>query len=351
MSGIFQEDIDQIAALPQIPWGDMRRAVVLVTGATGLVGRALVFVLSAASRIHGLGLQIITHGGNAAKGAVLPKEPGVQFFSGDLRQRDALTGMPDRVDYIFHCAAVTRSSDMAARPAEVITTAVNSTENVLEMAREKRSRGMVYLSSMEVYGQLEAPEAKESDLGYLDLTKPRSCYPESKRLCEALCAGYWAQYEVPVVAARLAQTFGAGTPRDDPRVFAQFARSAMAGEDIVLHTEGKSRGNYCYTADTVYALLLLLLRGKPGQAYNVANPAASMTVREMAEQVAASTGGGKIRVDVRIPPDVAALGYAPYSGYRMNIDKITGLGWAPRYALDEMYSRMIADWEETSRRK
>jgi nucleoside-diphosphate-sugar epimerase len=217
---------------------------------------------------------------------------------------------------------------------------------MLEMARERQCKGFVYLSSMEIYGRTALREVSESDLGYLDLSSPRSSYPESKRGCEMLCAAYAAQYGVPVKIARLAQTFGAGTPENDTRVYAQFARSALAGESIELHTEGNSRGNYCDIADAVRGLLAVLLKGKDGEAYNIANPAASATIREMAELVANEVCGGKIGVVVNVPEDMEKRGYAPDAGYTLNADKLKALGWSPKYGLDRMYRRMLADWRE-----
>ena len=64
-------------------------------------------------------------------------------------------------------------------------------------------------------------------------------------MCECLCSAYASEYQLPVKIARLAQTFGAGVNPSETRVFAQFARSLIHGEDIILHTEGKSYGNYC----------------------------------------------------------------------------------------------------------
>ena len=61
-------------------------------------------------------------------------------------------------------------------------------------------------------------------------------------------------------SARLAQTFGAGVPFSDNRVFAQFAKSALNKTDIILHTMGQSEGNYCYTADAVYGIFVLCKR-------------------------------------------------------------------------------------------
>jgi UDP-glucuronate decarboxylase len=343
LSYIFEEDTDQILSDENIPWAFMRGNTVLVTGATGLIGSALVKALSAANTRYRLGIRIYAAGRDREKGARLLKTCGAQFLEHDVRKPFFIF---DQIDYIFHCAAVTRSSEMAAHPVDVTDTMLNGTMNVLELAREKKVRSMVYLSSMEVYGVTDPAKAyiREKDLGYIDLNNPRNCYPESKRLCENLCCNYLAQYHVPVKIARLAQTFGAGISKDDPRVFAQFARNALAGEDIVLHTEGKSRGNYCYLSDAVRALLLLLLKGENGEAYNVSNPEASATIREMAEIVAGKVFGGRVSVAVRIPADISKRGYAPDTAMRLDIEKIMRLGWSPCYDLADMYTRMIEDW-------
>ena len=77
----------------------------------------------------------------------------------------------DGVDYIFHCAAVTKSSDMVSNPTEVIEASVYGTANALNLAREKSVRSMVYTSSMEVYGATDPSleSIAEEHLGYVDL--------------------------------------------------------------------------------------------------------------------------------------------------------------------------------------
>jgi nucleoside-diphosphate-sugar epimerase len=121
----------------------------------------------------------------------------------------------------------------------------------------------------------------------------------------------------------------------------------MAGEDIRLHTEGGSRGNYCHTADAARGLLTILLKGKDGEAYNVANPGASVTIREMAELVANKICGGGIKVVVDVPINIEKRGYAPDVNFTLNADKLKALGWTPKYGLDEMYRRLLADWRES----
>ena len=344
MKKALSADISDVISDSNIPWRHLGDSTILVTGATGLVGGALVRALSAANIELRLNLRLIGHGRNREKGKTLSRECGTAFIYGDIRS-PALSGdIPGRLDYIFHCAANTKSADMAANPLEVIATAVDGARNILELATERQNKSLVYLSSMEVYGQTALSEVSETDLGFLDLFSPRSSYPESKRFCEMICAIYARQGGLPVKIARLAQTFGAGTPKDDARVFAQFARNAMSGESIELHTEGNSRGNYCSVSDTIRALLIILLEGMNGEAYNIANPNASMTIREMAEIVAAEICGGKIPVVVNVPEDILKRGYAPDVGYKLNVDKLKCLGWTPKHGLHEMYRRLLEDW-------
>lgn len=128
---------------------------------------------------------------------------------------------------------------MVTKPVETICVAVDGTRNILELAKENDVKSVVYISSMEVYGSPDAslPYVSENDYGYVDILNVRSCYPEGKRMCECLCTSYAHEYNLPIKIARLAQTFGAGVSKNETRVFAQFARSLINEEDIILHTK------------------------------------------------------------------------------------------------------------------
>lgn len=317
---------------------------IFITGATGLIGSLLVKFLLYANNQQDLNITVYAMIRNQEKAnkifADYLDDQHLKFVVAHLGEDDL--ELDAHLDYVIHPAAVTQSKMMVSDPVGTIKTAVNGTEEILRFAVNHQVKAMVYVSSMEVYGQFKS-EAKvtEKDLGFIDLTLARSCYPESKRMCELLCTAYSDEYGLNVKIARLAQTFGAGVLPTENRVFAQFARSVIQGEDIVLHTEGKSEGNYVYTSDAIKALLFLLLNGETKQAYNVSNEDNHMTIREMAEMVVREFGQGGEKVVVDIPKE--NMGYAPDTHMWLDNSKLRSLGWEPTKNMVLSYKSLI-DW-------
>lgn len=348
-----QEDLERIAASEQIDWEKLRDRSVLITGATGLLGGLLTRALLVASVRRGLNIRVLAAVRNREKAEEMFRdylECGLEVVVFDIL---APVNIAEPVDYIIHTASVTASKDFVERPVETILTTLKGTENLLELAREKQVSSMVYLSSMEAYGVVDPDRyiVKETDYGYIDPLAVRSSYSESKRMAEGLCGAYAHEYQVPVKTARLAQTFGAGIARTENRVFAQFARSIMRGEDIVLHTDGSKAHCYCYTSDAVTGLLTVLLRGANAEAYNISNEETFCTIREMAEMLLANypQSGSKLVFD--IPEDANKFGYAPTSRMLVNAEKLRGLGWKAETGLPEMFERLMASmrsWEEAA---
>jgi nucleoside-diphosphate-sugar epimerase len=348
LSQIIRDDNAEICSDSNIPWGNLRGTTILVTGATGVIGSAVVRALSFASHsntnTNPLGLKIIALGRDVSKKAILG-EHGYEFVSCDLRTPPFIDC---DIDYIIHCAGMRRSKDLVSKPVDVIETSVLGTLNMLKLAEQKQIKGMVFVSSMEVYGQTSTSldTVGETDLGYVDLENIRSCYPESRRMCEGFCNAFYAQYGVPVNSARLCQTFGAGSSIDDPIAAISFGKNAYYGNDIILHTIGKSISNFCYISDAVRALLTILLNVKSGTAYNVSNPEASMTIRQFAEIIAHNVCKDKIKVKIEIPADIEKRGYAGESRTILSAEKLISLGWTPTRSIEEMYERLFVYWRE-----
>lgn len=322
-------------------------STILVTGATGLIGSLCIKAVAEYNRCHDTKIKVIALARNESKvKSVFGDEwendllANVKFIYQDISERISLTS---DCDYIIHTANSTTSKFFMTNPVEVIDSIYTGTKRVLDFAVEKQVKGMVYLSSMEVFGRVDFENRiSEEQLGYIDIHNVRSCYSEGKRLAELLCKSYASEYNAPVRTARLAQTFGAGVSKSENRVFAQFARSAMAGQNIVLHTRGESVGNYCYTRDVIKALLLLLKEGENGDTYTVVNEDTTMTIAEMAQMVAKQVSNGKSRVVFEIPED-NQFGYAPDTKMCLSGAKLRRLGWKPEISLSEMYQRMLPD--------
>lgn len=337
----------QMLAESNLPFDQYRNKTFLVTGATGLIGSLLVKNLLYCNECLQLNLHVIAVIRNMEKAkkifAAEMDQQALEFVIWDMGTPAAEENLNVSADYVIHTAAVTTSKDMVQFPVESIKTAVNGTMSVLEFARKCKADSIVYLSSMEVYGKVYVEDHKiqEEELGYVDLSAVRSCYPEGKRICECMCTAYAKQYGMNIKVARLAQTFGPGILPGENRVFAQMARSVIHEEDIVLHTQGLSEGNYVYTCDAIRAILMLLTEGASGEAYNVANEASHMSIRNMAEMVAHEVAKDKIKVVLDIPEDVQKMGYAPDVKMHLSARKLEKLGWRPQISLKETYERMI----------
>lgn len=336
MNEILKDDLKYIMEY-DLPYELLKGKTVLVTGATGLIGVSLVRSLLYMGDIKVLAF---VRNENKAK-SIYEQNSNLEIVIGDIINPIDII---ETVDYIFHCASVTTSKIMVEQPVETLMTSIEGTKHILNLAKEKRCKSVVYVSSMEVYGAFDNldHEVTEDDLGYIDPLKVRSNYPEAKRLCENMCIAYLQEYGIPVKIARLAQTFGAGILQNENRVFAQFARSVINNENIILHTKGLSEGNYCYTRDCMTGLLTILLKGKDGEAYNVSNPNSHTTIVDMAKMVAHKIAKGNIEVLFDIP-ESNTFGYAADTKMKLNSNKLQQLGWKPEIGLEEAYKRMIED--------
>lgn len=332
---VLTQDIGNILSDRNINWSDFDNSTVLVTGATGLIGSLVAKTLLA----YGHGVKVVAYVRNAEKARAMLGDD-VIIETGDICDE---INPEIKSDYIVHCAAVTTSKYMVTNPVETLSIAVRGTENLLKYAMTQKLRCFLYVSSMEVYGTtvLEQNPVTENKLGFVDLCKPRSVYPEGKRVCELMCNAYLSEYGVPVRSARLAQTFGAGIPLTDNRVSMQFAKSALKGENIVLHTYGKSVSNFCYTTDSVAGILTILTRGENGNSYNVCNDAESRSIAEIAALVAHEIADDKIKAVIDIPEN-ANFGFAPDTVMRLTSDKLRHLGWLPRVSMAQAYKNLCA---------
>lgn len=329
-----------IAARDDLPWDDLDGRAFLVTGATGLIGSQLVRTLLARKEATASGLRVVAPVRDEARAARL----FVGHEGVELARWNAGESLPEdvRADYVVHAASPTSSADFVRRPIEVIESVVDGAKEALRCAERCGSRRVLLLSTMEVYGEVAGTITEDAG-GSLDTMSPRSSYPEAKRLAECLFASHAVERGTHATVARLAQTFGEGVAPGDGRVFAEFLRCAMGGQDIVLLSDGSKRNQYLSVDDAVRAVLVLLSRGEDGRAYNVANPGTFCSIREMADLVARELGGGRCRVTFGSNPE-RAVTFRRGSTIDLDVSRLEALGWQPEQTLPEMYRAMVACW-------
>lgn len=345
---IFAEDINNVAVADFIPWEKLSGKTVLITGATGLIGRTLVYGLHRANKIHGLNMRVLALVRDRARAEerfkLILADDMLALVVGSLETMPVIS---ESIDYIIHGASQTASREFVNHPVETLQTTLNGTVNLLQLGKEKDIKGFVYLSSMEVYGYPEkGHKVTENEIGRFEPQNMRNSYPIGKIVSENLCCSYAKEYGIPAMSIRLTQTFGAGVNYNDTRVFAYFARCVQEKTNIVLKTKGETERCYLYTTDAATAILTVLLNGKAGEIYNAADESTYCSIAEMAEQVAESACI-EVVYDIQ---DTAANGFPDTLYMDLDTSKLQKLGWCPLGGgkkLIDMYRRMIGSFEES----
>lgn len=317
----YQDEILHVAQL-SLPWEKLSGRNILITGATGLIGSCLVEVLMKRKQKD---YQVYASSRN--------KERAMQRFQKywgnsafHFIQHDVTEPLQFDIDfqYIIHAASNASPNFFATKPVEVIKANVNGVSNLMDYGLKHRLKRFLYVSSGEVYGEGDGRVFTENYSGYVDCTSPRSCYPTSKRAAESLCVSYAQEYGVEVVIARPSHTYGPYFTESDNRVYAQFIRNVLRGEDIVMKSTGEQFRSWCYVVDCVSGLLHILLKGENGQAYNIADENSNISIKELAEMIA-KIGGKQVIMDV--PSDAEKAGYNVVSKSVFSVNKLKGLGW------------------------
>lgn len=345
---LYREDVRICGELP-LDWECLRDRTVLITGASGLIGSFLIDVLMSKK----LNCRIYAVGRNTenAKKRFAPywESENFRFLACDVNEGIAapLKGL----DYIIHAASNTHPALYAQDPIGTITANVLGTYHVLELAAKEKVKRVLFLSSVEVYGENrgDCERFAEDYCGYLDCNTLRAGYPESKRAGEALCQAYIRQKGLDIVIPRLPRTYGPTMQMSDTKAIAQFIKKGAADEDIVLKSEGNQLYSYCHVLDSVSGIFWCLMKGACGEAYNIADEASDMRLKDIARLIADYVGK---KVIYELPDAVEQAGYSRASVALMDSTRLRGLGWRAVYPMKEGVERTISilKGEQTCRR-
>lgn len=340
---IVAKDVSNILAHP-LPWQQFNGATFMISGASGFLPTYMVETL-AALNAQGASIRIIGLVRNLDKAHsrlahLFPL--GLELVEQDI-SKPLRADLPP-ANYIVHAASQASPRFYGSDPVGTLEANTLGTHQLLRHAHQSDCRSFLFFSSGEVYGRPidDSRRLTETDYGYLDPSTVRACYAESKRLGETMCVSWHHQYSLPAVIVRPFHTYGPGMDLNDGRVFADFVADILAKRDIVLKSDGSALRPFCYLADATAGFFTALLRGKPGIAYNVGNPDAEISIRNLAQLLVNLYPELKLalrfQVDSSSTKDYLA---SPVARSVPDIHRLSSLGWNPKTSLAEGFRRTI----------
>lgn len=344
---IIRSDLERIAAY-DLPWSRLADSVIIVTGGSGFLASYLVKSLLIASELYGLSLKVICVARNEhsvkTRLAAYLEHSSLRVFIHDIALPLPADFPP--ADFIVHSASQASPKFYGIDPVGTLMANSAGTIYLLNHAVKHKSRRFLFFSSGEVYGLPANPHlpVTESDYGYLDPIHVRSCYAESKRIGETMCASWSQQFDLHTSVVRPFHTYGPGIALDDGRVFADFVGDVLAQRDIVLKSDGSAQRPFCYIEDATVGFITVLLKGETAEAYNVANPSTEISMLNLANLVANLFPERGIGVRSEIPPSSSAYLKSPIIQSCPSIRKINQIGWEPQIGLVEGFRRTISSF-------
>lgn len=346
---VVQNDIEEILSR-EVDWEKLKNKTVLITGASGMLATYLVYTLMELNIKQRFNINIIGLVRNEQK-ARAKFSDFINHINFKLLVQDVTSpiNIEDEVDYIVHAAGNASPKYILSDPVGIIKANTIGTLNVLELAKKKNVANILYLSTREIYGKMspEVSSIEERDYGVVNCKELRSCYPESKRVSETMFESYYHQYNIPYNSVRLAHAYGPGMDiNEDGRVMADLISDVVNNRDIVLKSDGSAVRAFCYINDAVYGMFKVMLEGKVGEAYNIANETEPIMIRDVAKELVSLFNDRKIKVIYDIPKEQSA-GYSKMGRVELNTRKLENLGWACRVNLQEGLIRTVKSFDSS----
>lgn len=334
-----QEDLKQLLE-QDIPWNLLKDKTVLITGATGMLASYVGFTSLYLNEQLGLNIKPVFLARSEQK---LTQVYGDALSQVHCLVQDVCQPMwyEGTVDYIFHAAGAASPYYIVNDPVGIINANVQGTQQVLELARKNQTKNLVFASTREVYGYVaDKTSITETDMGVLDPLNPRDCYPESKRLAEALLTAYHTQYGINFNSMRIAHTYGPGMQIEgDGRVMSDLINDAVNARDILLKSTGEAERAFCYITDAVSGIFHVMLQGEATKAYNLANENEPIRIIDLANLLQQIAGNGKsVKVEVNKSNNA---GYTNYPRTGLDTARLNAMEWSPVVGLQDGLERTL----------
>ena len=323
---------------------------VLILGVNGFIGHHLsTRILDTTDwRVYGMDMY-------SDRIAHLLDNPRLNYFEGDITiNREWIEYHVKKCDVVLPLVAIATPATYVREPLRVFELDFEANLWVVRLCVKHRKR-VLFPSTSEVYGMCHDSEFDPyaSELIYGPIDKPRWIYACSKQLLDRVIHAYGMRNELDYTLFRPFNWIGPGldnmhaAKEGSSRVITQFLGHIMRGEDVRLVDGGRQRRCFTGISDGIDALMKMIANAD-GRAsrkiFNVGNPANSLSVRELAQQmlqVAASyveyrTNAAKVRLVDITAAEYYGTGYQDVENRVPKIDNTrTELDWTPRVTMQQ----------------
>lgn len=257
--------------------------------------------------------------------------------------RNLLESEMDEADLVFHLAAAVGVFNVVKFPAETIKNNIEITEYLLNLAKERMTK-IVIFSTSEVYGKSSKFPFNEDDDIVLGPSKnARWSYAASKLVDEFLGLAFHNQHGLPVVVVRLFNTVGPRQVGHYGMVIPRFVEQAITNSPITVFGDGKQSRCFCNVEDTVEALIRLTERDEcVGEVFNIGS-SQEISIEELANRIREIT---KSESEIKYIPyeEAYSNGFEDMRRRVPDTEKIERYtGWKSSIELDETILRVWND--------
>ena len=338
---MFQTDIEEIAHGLEDISEKLSGKTILITGGRGFLGRYFIETFNYLNKnilnkpIKTIALDnLITSG---AAGSEIPSYENVEFINHNVINPFKAK---EKLDFIIHAAGIASPFYYRAFPIETLEVAINGTRNMLELAKNHKSR-FTFFSSSEIYGDPDAKNVpiQESYKGNVSCQGPRACYDESKRVGETLCYIYHSLEGTKTNVIRPFNVYGPGMQENDYRVLPNFASQIKKGKSLKIYGSGNQTRTFCYITDAIQGFLRVITSGIPGEPYNIGNVSPEISIMDLVKKIMAISNN-PINYDVVDYPDSYPADEPNRRAPDIKKAKVQ-LGYIPKVSLDEGLKRFL----------
>jgi nucleoside-diphosphate-sugar epimerase len=255
----------------------------LVTGGAGFIGSHLVEALVSS----GCRVAVLDNLSSGRYANLQHLEGRFSFFQEDIRNRPALDAAIENCDVVFHLAAVVSVPQTIKNPVDSAAVNDMGTMQVLDAARQKKVKRVVFSSSCAVYGD-DPRLPKREDMN----PKPLSPYAAQKLAAEYYANVFYNLYGIETPVLRYFNVYG---PKQDPSspysgVISIFMTKALLNDPVIIYGDGNQSRDFIYVQDVVRANLLAATAKKTGgQVINIGS-GSSATINQLWEAICALCG-------------------------------------------------------------